>query len=478
MNDKWTNDLEKKMKDHTEIGPEGLWEDLEQTLFGEEKGKIIPLWSDQVQETRKVEKTVKSIWRKRLMNIAVAAVVFLIGGIGFYVNNGQQLFKQTSTGIDDQVVNSSPKEKGSNLVEDAENSVAIMPAETKEKEKEALVQNKESKYYKKESKTNNGVIQKRQEQLYTDLLAVDAELNQLVASKSNSSKEEQGLVKETIKDIVDSFVVEQEKNTENKVVANTIREVPLTPAEEKSSKRPFSFGVFSGNTSSNVNQQQNGYSSMNGEIRVGSNDPDVSFDNPSWKEIYAANLDKDVNTTIDHKRPVRFGASVYYQLNDKWGISTGLTYTRLSSELQAGSDDYKIVSDRVLHYVGIPIQMNYEVWKKGRFSTYANGGFAVEKSVAGTLKTKYKIGDVVEDGGNENVDAKGIQTSVNMSLGMEYKLGKNIGVYFEPGVRYYFDDGSSINTIYKEKPFDFNIQLGLRYSIFNNKKIAKKTEDI
>ena len=37
--------------------------------------------------------------------------------------------------------------------------------------------------------------------------------------------------------------------------------------------------------------------------------------------------------------------------------------------------------------------------------------------------------------------------------------------YAEPGVVYYFDDGSNVNTIRKEHPFNFNIQLGVRFTL-------------
>ena len=42
---------------------------------------------------------------------------------------------------------------------------------------------------------------------------------------------------------------------------------------------------------------------------------------------------------------------------------------------------------------------------------------------------------------------------------------RNVGVYVEPGVSYYFDDRSPLSTIYKEKPLNFNLNLGVRYTI-------------
>ena len=40
-----------------------------------------------------------------------------------------------------------------------------------------------------------------------------------------------------------------------------------------------------------------------------------------------------------------------------------------------------------------------------------------------------------------------------------------LGVYVEPGVRYYIDNGSRIENYYKDKPVSFSLQLGLRLNI-------------
>ena len=47
----------------------------------------------------------------------------------------------------------------------------------------------------------------------------------------------------------------------------------------------------------------------------------------------------------------------------------------------------------------------------------------------------------------------------------QYDFSKLVGVYLEPGVSYYFDNGSDVRTIYKDKPFNFNLNLGVRFTI-------------
>ena len=64
-----------------------------------------------------------------------------------------------------------------------------------------------------------------------------------------------------------------------------------------------------------------------------------------------------------------------------------------------------------------------------------------------------------------NLDTKPMQWSVNASAGIQLNIVENLGLYAEPGVSYYFDDGSPLQTIYKEKPFNFNLTFGLRYTL-------------
>ena len=54
------------------------------------------------------------------------------------------------------------------------------------------------------------------------------------------------------------------------------------------------------------------------------------------------------------------------------------------------------------------------------------------------------------------------QFSVLGAVGAQYNLSRRVGVYVEPGVSYYFDDGSSLATLRKEHPCGFTLQAGLR----------------
>mgnify|MGYP000010645216 FL=1 len=86
-------------------------------------------------------------------------------------------------------------------------------------------------------------------------------------------------------------------------------------------------------------------------------------------------------------------------------------------------------------------------------------------SIIGSVSTSNAGKDEQFSGGEENVKVKPLQWSLSAAAGAQFKITEKLGIYAEPGVVYYFDDGSNVNTIRKEHPFNFNIQLGVRFTL-------------
>ena len=149
----------------------------------------------------------------------------------------------------------------------------------------------------------------------------------------------------------------------------------------------------------------------------------------------------------------------------------GVTYTQLSSETRSGTEKNNYGWEEKLHYVGIPLKVNRNIWSNKRFEVYASAGGAVEKcvsgkrSIIGSVSTSNAGKDEQFSGGEENVKVKPLQWSLSAAAGAQFKITEKLGIYAEPGVVYYFDDGSNVNTIRKEHPFNFNIQLGVRFTL-------------
>lgn len=177
------------------------------------------------------------------------------------------------------------------------------------------------------------------------------------------------------------------------------------------------------------------------------------------------NQGKSVKTEYKHRLPVRVGLNVAYRLTDRLSVESGVSYTRLSSDMKDGTKDNYSSGSQKLDYIGVPLNVKYRAFAYRRLSLYASAGLLTEKCVSGKATHEYVISGEKKKRETEDVAAKPWQLSVNAALGAQFDVLRNVGVYVEPGVSYYFDDRSPLSTIYKEKPLNFNLNLGVRYTI-------------
>lgn len=187
-------------------------------------------------------------------------------------------------------------------------------------------------------------------------------------------------------------------------------------------------------------------------------------DNPQLG-IGIFNQGKSVKTEYKHRLPVRVGLNVAYRLTDRLSVESGVSYTRLSSDMKDGTKDNYSSGSQKLDYIGVPLNVKYRAFGYRRLSVYASAGLLTEKCVSGKTTHEYVISGEKKKHETEDVAAKPWQLSVNAALGAQFDVLRNVGVYVEPGVSYYFDDRSTLSTIYKEKPLNFNLNLGVRYTI-------------
>ncbi len=172
---------------------------------------------------------------------------------------------------------------------------------------------------------------------------------------------------------------------------------------------------------------------------------------PSATPPHATN--GDISEQTKYNIPVSFGFSVRKYFPDSWALESGLVYSYLSSTETTGLRSVIQKKETELHYIGIPLKVVYTFYSNNRLSLYANAGGMGEYCVYGK--------ETIENS-SVHIDVPEIQWSVLGSLGLNYKLVDHLGLFVEPGVSYYFDDGSEVNSIRKAVPFNLNLQAGLR----------------
>ena len=175
----------------------------------------------------------------------------------------------------------------------------------------------------------------------------------------------------------------------------------------------------------------------------------------------------EVTTEYSHKMPVKIGASIRYDFNKFLGIESGLTYSFLSSDLKTGEEG--AVSSwskgvQSMHYLGIPLNLSFNIFSSRYFNAYVTAGGLMEKCVRGSLKTDEYLDGKYHGSSSTPLRQKGLQWSVNGAAGIQVNILPQLGLYMEPGVSHHFSNNSKVRTIYSDKPTDFSLSFGLRYT--------------
>ena len=174
------------------------------------------------------------------------------------------------------------------------------------------------------------------------------------------------------------------------------------------------------------------------------------------------NTNIDDIKNINHSLPVSFGVTVRKKMNNTWSIESGLLYTYLSSDFEI-VNNYHYDATLKLHYLGVPVNLIANIWNNEHWNVYLSGGVMVEKGLRSVYKqNKYSQNSIVQSKQEKNIS--GLQWSLNGALGISYNLYKDIDLYTEPGISYFFDCNQPLSKR-TEDPTNFNIRVGIRYNL-------------
>ena len=433
MKDKWINDIRSRMDNYSEPLPVGLWEKIESEI-STPAPKVIPMW------------------RKWTSVAAAAALVLAISSVSVWYWSTDSELKEVNSALTDN--NEIRQEyKSDNVIQE------VQTVESSDKQLQAEAVNYSSKTIVNLASGNNA------DSLNVARIALSENI-QTVDTESTDSE----LKKEV--DTEDEASIKENRMKRMREDRETVRRNAsyLAMSDSKRSKGSgVQLGVMTGNIPYSSSNSFSGMSrlaiptksvSQVNDVVVG----EVSDATASYSQMLFNNMGRQTYTDIKHHMPVTVGASVKWNLNEDWALESGLNYTYLYSELRSGAKSY-IEDKQKLHYVGIPLKVQRSVWSNSIFSFYASAGGMMEKCVSGSVETVCVDDNNRKSFGNEKLDVKPLQFSVLASVGLQANFNKLLSLYLEPGMIYYFDDNTDIITIRKDKPFNFNLQLGLRFNL-------------
>lgn len=171
---------------------------------------------------------------------------------------------------------------------------------------------------------------------------------------------------------------------------------------------------------------------------------------------------EEIKEKVHHYMPITLSFSLHKKLNEHWGIETGIRYTHLRTDFTSIGKSYSEKIQKI-NYLGIPIKGVVQIWKHGKISIYSLAGVTLDIPVKATLEETH-----IENGQTTILEKQVLNTplqwSIDFGAGFHYHITPSIGIYAEPNLHYYFNNGNKLNTLRKDQPFDMTLPVGIRFS--------------
>lgn len=426
MKQDWTDTLKQKMAGYEERPSDELWAALsEKAGLQESRRKVIPVW----------------FW-------GLSAAAALMAGI-FVVTKVNDKGVNALGGITADVAVSEPvvadeafgrKQKAA--------KVAIKQMVKARKAKSALI----AEAVPVESRVGTGVVEDSAESADTSVLE-NQDVDAVPVESSVSA------VAENVTSV----------NAEEQAAMSWDEYLKETPSEKAMARRSggFSAGIVAGGAVGG-----NTFGSKPTAMVMGANPLAAGVTKTDWidKDSKASAIvynQPEVQEEYSHKIPVKVGLTARYNITGSLGVETGLTYSVLSSSVKTGNSETGnnwSSGSQTLHYLGIPLNISFNILNSRYVNIYVTGGGMMEKSISGNIKTDEYVDGKFARTLTAKISPKGLQWSVNAAAGIQANILPQLGFFVEPGVSHHFKNGSRVRSIYTDKPTDFSLGFGLRYS--------------
>ncbi len=424
MKETWKDSMRRKLENFEAEAPEGLWDDIERQMAqteaatgnGDKRRKLVAVWR----------------WS------AAAACVAGIAGYFLFApewNENETSLASSKTASCDIRHEYTPS--GNRSAKATAERAAVKPVE----KTLAMATAKKA--------TAGTVLATNNDRVSS------AETDEASADKEESAAENSGKKEEKEQ----SVVVTGGSSSANGQTRPQGTFRPTVSSNRKTADNRISLGLYAMNGG--------GSSSTGGGMPMVSESVQLLGDTPfdgEGESMVRQMYEAQTGEKTKHRMPIRSGLSVRYGVTERLGVETGLCYTYLSSDFTYGPAGNGESTDQTLHFVGVPLNVSYTLWGNKLFNVYVSGGGMAEFNVKGKAVTTTTIGGQVADEAEDDVRTKRVQWSVNAAAGAQLNLFSGVGVYVEPGVAYYIANGTSVKSAYTDRPWNFNLKIGLRYS--------------
>ena len=409
----WTEQLRERLADYEADAPEGLWADIERRLTQQPTSVVVP---------PQQKSTVTPLWRRW---VSIAALVALVAGMGWWFWPKEQ----TANGplAKKEQTQSKPLAK-------QEPELRESPVRTGRTESSLLTEKKFAPYGKKVhiNQTDSNILSPNHAPADNQAETEWAE----VPPQPQRSSQQQSPAPPA---------------SRSRAEVSPQRPSPL-PSPTKN-RKGITIGLMANNGLLAYNHTNGVMMSPEMASRYDFSDYLPPGSTRATKEpIWLIGYEERQH----HDHPISFGLTLSYPLTNRWTLSTGLVYTRLNSQFVNVLSSTPITTDQRLDYLGVPLNVQYHVLKGKGWKAYASAGAQLDWNIRAKRNT---------EGVNVNARNDHPQWSLAGGIGIEYDIIPLVGIYAEPGLRYYLKNDSKVDNFFKDQPFNWTLQIGIRLNL-------------
>ena len=358
MNDKWMNDLKDLSGDFRKKAPEGLLDDIKQEMS---RRGVVP-----ASESKKAPVVPMKWWRR----VAAVAALALATGVAIHEWN-REIMPPQPTIVETEV------ETEINAESFEEKIVPVQEEQIAEATPTAFVKKRPG-----HQNASSGIIPLLAEESQSAERTSVAVDDKTKVAEVQIKDEHTDEVAKTAQDEPKNAVVETK--TPDKVQNVTTHELEYlamnTRPKRNSHLQRTGWGVGAyygggGNFSMDMTSGSGEYAMMDDPVGTS---PQNYYDGEKAYDVVELPEEK-------HHKPLKFGISVRYVLDERWSLLSGITYSYLNSDIYVVYGSTIQSAEQKLHYLGIPIAASYSIWQNDHVNIYAVAGGEIEKLVKGQL---------------------------------------------------------------------------------------------
>lgn len=171
------------------------------------------------------------------------------------------------------------------------------------------------------------------------------------------------------------------------------------------------------------------------------------------------------STVATHRQLIRVSLGVNYEFAPRWSVGSGLSYSILRSDYTTVSGTTETRSVRHLHYLGVPLNLQFNLLEWKRLSLYVYAGPMLEAAVGANVKTTSFVSEVMVSQQTERLIPKDWRWSLNAGAGAQLQLFRNGSLFVQPGISWHIPGNSSVESFYTAHSLAFSFDFGFRFTL-------------